>query len=152
MAALGSTRFAKWLNAEILQMSYNWQWLAPVGRPVIFQIELTNHCPMTCEMCPRTHQMTRKLGHMPFDLYTRIIDEAARSTRAVLLHHFGDSLVHPDIGRFIKYAHERGVLGFLSANPVLLTDRRIAALVDNRPCTDWVEIANVGAARLRMSC
>lgn len=131
MGSQMTSKFVKWLNAEILQMSYNWQWLKPVGRPVVFQIELTNHCPFTCEMCPRTHEMTRKLGHMPFDLYTRIIDEVKRSTQAVLLHHFGDSLVHPDIGRFIKYADQRGVLGFLSANPVLLTDRRIAALVDN---------------------
>ncbi len=123
--------FAKWVNAEVLQFYYNWQRIEPGGYPVVFQIELTNHCPMTCEMCPRTNQMTRPLGFMEFDVFKKIIDEARYSTRSVLLHHFGDSLLHPDIARILNYASQSGVKGFLSANPILLTDHRIASLVDS---------------------
>jgi len=36
-----------------------------VDFPLIDQIELTNRCPYTCEMCPRTDHMNRALGDMP---------------------------------------------------------------------------------------
>ena len=121
----------RFFNRESQQFSYNRQWLKPVGRPVVFQIELTNHCPMTCEMCPRTHQMTRPLGFMEEVTYQRIIDEAVRTTSRVFLHHFGESLVHPKLGDFIRYASDHGIRSYLSANPVLLTEARIRALVDN---------------------
>src|SRR5690606_33498241 len=118
------------LNAELLELAYNWQWIRSVGKPVVFQIELTNHCPMTCQMCPRTHAMTRPLGYMSEETFRAIIDQAAPGTGDVLLHHFGDSLLHPQIGEFIRYATEKGIRTYLSANPVLLTAPRIAALVD----------------------
>ncbi|MCW8914483.1 MAG: SPASM domain-containing protein [Magnetovibrio sp.] len=44
-------------------------------KPVVFQVETTNHCNMKCVMCPRTDKMTRKLGHMPMDLYKKVIEE-----------------------------------------------------------------------------
>lgn len=44
-------------------------------KPVIFQIETTNHCNMKCVMCPRTEKMKRKLGHMSSELYEKIIEE-----------------------------------------------------------------------------
>lgn len=44
-------------------------------KPVVFQIETTNHCNMKCVMCPRTNKMARKLGHMPIELYKKIIEQ-----------------------------------------------------------------------------
>jgi hypothetical protein len=41
----------------------------------VFNIELTNKCPMKCIMCARTHQMTRAQGIMDFELFRRMIDE-----------------------------------------------------------------------------
>ena len=118
------------VNTEVLQFAYNRQWARAVGKPVVYQIELTNHCPMTCQMCPRTHAMERPLGHMALELFQRIVDQASSSTRAVFLHHFGDSLLHPQLGDFIGYAAAKGIRTHLSANPALLTKRRIQAIVD----------------------
>lgn len=123
--------FLRVLNREVQQFAYNRQWLPSVGKPVVFQVELTNHCPMTCEMCPRTHLMERPLGFMEQALYRRIIDQATQSTSRVFLHHFGESLLHPELGEFISYARERGIQTYLSANPALLTESRVKALVDN---------------------
>lgn len=120
------------LNNELLHFAYNRQWIKAVGKPVVFQVELTNNCPMTCQMCPRTHAMTRPLGNMSFSVYEKLIDDASKSTSKLFLHHFGDSLMHPDIGKFIGHGVKRGIMTYLSANPVLLTSDRIAALVDNR--------------------
>lgn len=124
-------RLRRFFNRELLQFAYNQQWLRPVGKPVLFQVELTNRCPMTCEMCPRTHLMERPLGSMDPALYRRIIDEAAQTTSRLFLHHFGDSLLHPHLGELIGYARGRGIRTYLSANPILLTEPRIRALVDN---------------------
>lgn len=96
---------------------------------MLFQAELTNNCPMTCQMCPRTHAMSRTLGNMDFELYRSLIDDAAAGTAKLFLHHFGDSLLHPELGRFIRHARDRRIRTYLSANPVLLTRSRIEALV-----------------------
>lgn len=122
---------ARALNHERNQWSYNRQRIAGAGHPAVFQIELTNHCPMRCEMCPRTHRMQRPLGYMSWEVYERIIDQACDTTSKVFLHHFGDSLMHPEIGNYIAYARAHGIRTYLSANPILLTPDRISALVES---------------------
>jgi radical SAM protein with 4Fe4S-binding SPASM domain len=42
--------------------------------PYVFNIETTNACNMTCEMCPRT-KMTRRIQHMDVELFQRVIDQ-----------------------------------------------------------------------------
>ena len=37
-------------------------------------IENTNCCNASCVMCPRD-KLTRKLGFMPFELFTKLVDE-----------------------------------------------------------------------------
>jgi radical SAM protein with 4Fe4S-binding SPASM domain len=119
------------LGGELNQLAYNFQTLGARGAPQVFQIELTNHCPMTCTMCPRTHAMTRPLGHMDEALFRRIIDDIASYSEGIFLHHFGDSLVHPQLAACIRYAHDRGVKTYLSANPALLTPKRAGELIDS---------------------
>lgn len=105
----------------------------------IDNIELTNRCPMRCIMCPRTNHMTRAQGYMSFDVFSRVIDEfvtvnpeAARA-RGAFLHHFGESLLHPEIDRFIRYAEENGVRVKLSVNPLAMKDRVIDSLIESPP-------------------
>ncbi len=94
----------------------------------IFNIELTNHCVMRCVMCPRTKSMTRVCGYMDFDLFAKAIDELSAVNGSlkrdvpVWLHHFGESLLHPEFDRFIRYAAQKGISTGLSVNPVMLVD------------------------------
>jgi len=127
-----TTSSRRCLNHELQQFSYNLQTTRPVGKPVVFQVELTNNCPMTCTMCPRTHSMERPIGNMSRELFLKIVNEATSTTSGFYMHHFGDSLVHPDLGFFIGEATKREIGGYLSANPVLLTKQRIHAIVDNQ--------------------
>ncbi len=46
------------------------QWLNAV--PTIDQIGLTNRCPYTCQMCPRTVAMDRSVGNMSLELFELI--------------------------------------------------------------------------------
>ena len=43
--------------------------------PVIYNIETTNACNMTCKMCPRTTKMTRKITYLEHAFYENIINQ-----------------------------------------------------------------------------
>lgn len=121
---------------------------APVStRPIrvaapfaLHNIELTNHCPMRCVMCPRTHQMTRSLGFMDEALFRDVIDQLLTANPAVAapgrgpwLHHFGESLMHPHFDALIAHCRARGIGARLSLNPLMLTDAVAARLLDAGP-------------------
>ncbi len=105
----------------------------------LFNVELTNKCPMRCVMCPRTHHMTREQGAMTFDVFSQVIDELLSENprwgenNKVWLHHFGESLLHPEVGRFIRYAVSRKVKASLSVNPFMLTEKRAEDLLQAEP-------------------
>ena len=44
--------------------------------PVIYNIETTNACNMTCEMCPRTTLMTRSIKTMDMGIFEEIVNQA----------------------------------------------------------------------------
>ncbi len=105
----------------------------------IFNIELTNRCPMNCVMCPRTNNMTRKQGDMNFELFKRIIDELVDENedyinhQPVWLHHFGESLLHREFDTFIRYAVQKKIITGLSLNPLMLTEPVSKALLESKP-------------------
>lgn len=88
--------------------------------PNHLDIELTNYCQLKCVMCPRKY-MTRKQGFMSWELFKKIIDEAKGKTKTCYLHQFGESLLHPEIFKMIKYANKAGLWTSLSTNGVTLS-------------------------------
>jgi len=94
----------------------------------VFNIEITNRCPLRCIMCARTSDMTRSQGDMDLPLFRKIIDELVMCNPTwsksvpVRLHGFGESLVHPQFDQFIRYAEDKGVCTCLSINPLVLTE------------------------------
>jgi len=44
-------------------------------KPVVFNIETTNICPLKCKFCPRTTQMIRSLHTMSLNTFERIAEE-----------------------------------------------------------------------------
>jgi len=75
--------------------------------------------------------MTRAVGHMDEQIFQKIINESHELSSKIFLHHFGDSLLHPKLADFIRYANQYGIKTFLSANPALLTKRRAQELIDS---------------------
>jgi radical SAM protein with 4Fe4S-binding SPASM domain len=98
--------------------------------PRVDQIELTNRCPYTCKMCPRTSSMTRGLGDMSVDLFEKIIAQIAPHQSYVALHHFGESLVHKDLPNMIRLANGYGVSTGLSCNPPSLKHQIADRILD----------------------
>ncbi|ARN74943.1 radical SAM/SPASM domain-containing protein [Oceanicoccus sagamiensis] len=110
--------------------------------PWLFNIELTNRCPLKCVMCARTEHMTRAEGDISMELYTRIVDDLCEispprkmKNRLLRLHQFGESLVHPEFDSMIRYAADKGFRVALSINPVLLkpviADRLLDSGIDS---------------------
>lgn len=111
-----------------------------VSYPFAIQnLELTNKCPMKCTMCVRTYKMTRPQGFMKMAVFTKIIDEIIQINPPFIhgegfwLHHFGESLLHPDFDEMITYCSTRGVKVGLSLNPVMLTENISTRLIKANP-------------------
>ncbi len=122
---LSGVLLAKFLN----MYSYFHRKTKALGEPQIFNIETTNLCPMDCVMCPRRH-MKRKLGHMDFNLYKKIINQIKGNTYSIWLHHFGDPLMHPELYKFIEYAEKNKVKTKISINPGFLTKEIGKKIID----------------------
>ena len=104
----------------------------------LVNVELTNSCPMKCVICPRPKKMTREIGFMDFQIFRSIIeqyrtDNPFASDNVVWLHHFGDSLLHPDFDKFITYMSSRGMKPGISINPWLLTSEKAIRLLRAQP-------------------
>jgi MoaA/NifB/PqqE/SkfB family radical SAM enzyme len=68
---------------------------------------------------------------MEWGLYRKIIDEAASFASGVNLFLGGESLLHKDIFRTIRYASEKGIKTRLNTNATLLDERRARLLLDS---------------------
>lgn len=95
-------------------------------RPLIDQVELTNRCPMQCGFCPRgvTGAITRQRGDMRLALFESLLDQlpaGQQSYHPLELDLMGESLLHPELDRFVAAATRRGIPSELSVNPSLLT-------------------------------
>ncbi len=126
--------FKKNINQSMKHLSYFLRNEKSFAQPTIFQLESTNHCPMTCIMCPRTKHMTRELGFIDVDLYMKIVNELGgyvNKTGYLRLHHFGDPLVHPQIDKLISYVGKKGLKVSISVNPILLSDKIINKILDS---------------------
>ena len=102
--------------------------------PLVINLEPTNDCNLTCYYCPR--RMSKKpVGYMPLKHAQTVIDEALHHPRLIMMnfHKDGESLLHPEIDRMIRYASDRGVADILhmNTNGLCLTDAMIRRLLDS---------------------
>lgn len=116
--------------------------------PLSIQIELTNHCNVSCTCCPR-EKLQRPKGYMDLELFRKIIAEAAElGIKRVHLYLHGEPLLHPhliDMIRFVK----RHRIGISLATNGMLLDRAtgeaiLGAGVDN---ADHVMFSILGHSR-----
>ena len=137
----------EYLQAALLkEFSYAPGLERSLGPPQIFQLETTNHCPYTCIMCPRSHEMTRPLGHMDIALFRDIVDQlrpawqkdSLDAAPLMRLLHFGEPLVYRHFRESIEHCHRRGFSVYVSTNPSVWTDRRIEEMLDSQLDDVWV--------------
>lgn len=95
-------------------------------------VELTNKCNIECEFCPR-HIVDMNLGFMDKKLFHKIVDEAKAHLPVCMVFFFrGESLLHPNLIEFIKYAKEQGITPLqIASNALALSDKLADELIDS---------------------
>ncbi|MEW6367396.1 MAG: radical SAM/SPASM domain-containing protein [Acidobacteriota bacterium] len=101
--------------------------------PIRMWIEPTNRCNLRCRVCPQStpRQAASAQGMMDFDLYKKIIDEASLYLHDLNLFHTGESLLHRDIFKMIRYAKQKGLTTRLHTNGALLTTPFSEQIIDS---------------------
>ncbi|HKI93337.1 MAG TPA: radical SAM protein [Gaiellaceae bacterium] len=114
---------AKWASYK-LQLEH-----APTFPDRVY-VESTNVCNLDCIMCPTgLHIDTRPKGYMDWALYTSIVDEIAPTAEAIVLHSWGEPLLHPRIIEMIEYAKARNLWVELSTNATRLDEEKARAVI-----------------------
>jgi radical SAM protein with 4Fe4S-binding SPASM domain len=107
-----------------------WHGRVMSGHPLSLQIEPTNLCNIACICCSRD-RMIRPQGRMDFDLFQRILDDAARSrVSRIHLYLHGESLLHPRIAEMIRCIKAKGLAFNLATNGMLLDATMAEAILD----------------------
>ena len=95
--------------------------------PIQLDLETTASCNLQCPMCFHSEDETRpivgqkSIDHMPFELYTHILDEfGEKGGASVKLMYRGDPLVTKNIDQWVQYATDRGVQSRFNTNGQLL--------------------------------
>lgn len=92
--------------------------------PKVALIDNVNFCNLRCSMCDyKNIHKYRKKQKMPFDLYTKIIDELAENDKNIRIWNifFGDPFLCKDMPKRIKYAKNKGMTDVvLNTNGMLM--------------------------------
>ncbi|MBU0456220.1 MAG: radical SAM protein [Gammaproteobacteria bacterium] len=105
--------------------------------PKVVLIDTISYCDLRCTMCGHK-DMTRKRGIMPWNLFTKIIDETAEVDKnvRVWMVFFGEALIlkkrKPTIFEMIAYAKNKGLTDVvLNSNANLLDEEAVRDLIDS---------------------
>lgn len=88
-------------------------------------IEISSRCNLHCPFCPNKDLPAGQKGDMDWPLFKKIIDQAREFAFEINLHHRGESLLHPQIGHFIRFASAQGLLCKIHTNGTRLTAKTI---------------------------
>lgn len=123
------------LNLEVLHAHL------PLDTPMTVLVDPANACNFKCTFCPTGNpnllkSVSRPLGVMKFDLYTRIIDSLAefpRQIKSLYLHKDGEPLLNKSLGGMVAYAKGKGVAQavWVTTNGALLTKDRAVELIES---------------------
>ena len=86
----------------------------------IYQLETTNFCNARCSYCPHD-KMKRSFGFVSFETTEKVYDYCKEIGQDyIALHHMGEPLLHPLIGRIIQLFERGGIKTEFSTNGALL--------------------------------
>ena len=80
-------------------------------------LEITNVCNRACAFCPGTKRASGFLAEADF---VCLLDKLRPWTDFLYFHLMGEPLLHPELGRFLALAGERGFRVILTTNGTLL--------------------------------
>ena len=101
--------------------------------PYAINLELTNRCNLSCNMCPRSNISGLDVGDMDFELFKKVLDDLRpfiKWNTSLTLVGLGEPLLYPKLAEAIAYAKTTypEIPINLSTNGVLLDSDRAHAL------------------------
>jgi MoaA/NifB/PqqE/SkfB family radical SAM enzyme len=84
-------------------------------------IEVTNHCNLLCETCPRTFTSYEEPQTLSWEKFLTIVEQFPEMERAVL-HGIGEPLLNKALPQMIAYLKARGVYVLFNTNATLLNE------------------------------
>ncbi|HLP31746.1 MAG TPA: radical SAM/SPASM domain-containing protein, partial [Geothrix sp.] len=102
--------------------------------PLVLNIEPTNLCNLRCVYCPR-ERAAKGRGFMDWDLFTRVVDEAAECGPLVMLnlHKDGEPFMHPRFLDMARYARDKDAAKTIhvNTNAMCWDDATIERMLDS---------------------
>ena len=97
----------------------------------IYHIELTHLCNLRCTYCSLTESL-RPRGMMSEEVFRKVLDHMVRQSplNYMMLHNFGESLLHPELTRFVALGAEHGLNPGFTSNGETLTPELLQQLID----------------------
>jgi organic radical activating enzyme len=97
---------------------------------MIYDLEVTNHCNLHCDFCPR-EVLTRPQGFLdPIATLSRVIGHIQSNPGRVHLTGFGEPLLHPEIVKIVRALASAGLDTVITTNGTLATNVLLAELAD----------------------
>jgi len=88
-----------------------------MGRPLMLMVEPTNHCNLSCPLCPSGNgEMTRPRGNMELEHFKKVFDQLSDDLLLCLLWNQGEPFLNPNLTKMIRHATDRNVPTITSTN------------------------------------
>ena len=119
------------LNLLLVELEYRLRRTRLFGHPYVLVADPTNVCNLRCPLCSTgLLQQGRRAEMMPWETFTRIIDEMAPWAYKVNLFNWGEPLLHTHIFDMIRYARDKNLGTSMSSNmSIELADDQIDELI-----------------------
>ena len=89
--------------------------------PLVLMVEPTNRCNFNCPLCDKgSGNLSRAEGIMKLDDFVKILDEAGRGLKLLLLWNQGEPFINKRLTEFINIASRRGIFCIVSTNGSLI--------------------------------
>lgn len=111
------------------ELSYRFGWRRAPGL-VSLNLELTNHCNLTCTFCPTGNGLLKRpRGFMTPETFRRAL-RGAGPLEFALLFQWGEPLLHPQFRELATEAAASGARTLVTTNATFLDDRRVDDVLD----------------------
>jgi len=124
------SRMLKKYNGVLVKDDIPWRIEKSVRCPIELHVDITNFCNKSCNICPmgdRYRNPIVPLGHMEFETFKQIVDDMAvyhPDGMQLSLHKDGEPLLHPQLGRIIRYAKDKKAFVHFASNGLFLNKKR----------------------------
>jgi len=97
--------------------------------PFLVDVELTNHCNLSCIFCGQ-QAMTRDKGFISEEILKKVVDECSKFNAPIRFIRWGEPFLHPKIIDFCKYIKSKQLLLHITTNGLAMKESDMKSLIE----------------------